>query len=167
MTLTSDLDQAPSQQTFATLVGISQQRVSKLIADGVLSRDGSLRDWIAAYCESLRQEAAGRGGDDQSSLASARAEQARTDAQLKKLQYHREIGNLVPVEELEPLIANWAATARSEVRYAGEKLLAHIRSAHDIEVGDDLLDEFLTPAFKAIADWPSVQGGDEGGSRDG
>lgn len=43
------------------MVGISQPRVSQLIAEGALDRDGTALDWLRAYCERLRDQAAGRG----------------------------------------------------------------------------------------------------------
>ena len=56
-----DVDSRVLQDTFAGLVGVSQQRVAQYIAEGVLQRDGTCRQWLLAYCERLREQAAGRG----------------------------------------------------------------------------------------------------------
>lgn len=56
----SDTDGRVTQETFAGLVGISQARVAQMVADGVLQRDGTCRQWLLAYCERLREQAAGR-----------------------------------------------------------------------------------------------------------
>lgn len=55
------LTMAISQDQFAAVVGISQPRVAQLIAEGVLQRDGTAGQWLLAYCERLREQAAGRG----------------------------------------------------------------------------------------------------------
>jgi phage terminase Nu1 subunit (DNA packaging protein) len=55
------LSMAVSQEQFAAVVGISQPRVAQLVAEGVLPRDGTAGQWLLAYCERLREQAAGRG----------------------------------------------------------------------------------------------------------
>ncbi|MFT3816036.1 MAG: hypothetical protein QM750_00150 [Rubrivivax sp.] len=57
------LDRQGSQTEFGSIIGVSQQRVSQMIADGLLSAGGTLGEWILAYCERLRDQAAGRMGD--------------------------------------------------------------------------------------------------------
>lgn len=57
------LDQPISQAEFAELVGISEARVSQLVADGVLPRGETAHNMLLAYCERLRDQAAGRAGD--------------------------------------------------------------------------------------------------------
>lgn len=51
------------QAEFAALVGVSEARVSQLVADGLLVRGESGAAWLLAYCERLRDQAAGRMGD--------------------------------------------------------------------------------------------------------
>lgn len=148
------LDDKATQVEFAALVGVTQPAISRRVAAGVLPAGGTFGDWISAYCSALRSEAAGRGGAFAESLTAARTEQARADTRMKELQYYRELKLLVPVEEIEPMLAGWAATARSEVGYAVEKLVAGIRSKHGVEVTQDEVDAALLPAFRAIAEYP-------------
>lgn len=58
------LDQVISQAEFAEMVGLSEARVSQLVADGVIARGETASQWLLAYCERLRDQAAGRAGSE-------------------------------------------------------------------------------------------------------
>ena len=49
-----------SQAEFAALIGVSEARVSQLVSEGVIVRGDSGHEWLLAYCERLRDQAAGR-----------------------------------------------------------------------------------------------------------
>lgn len=53
-----------TQEQFAGLVGISQSEVSQLMRKGVLSRNGTLIEWIRQYCKNLREQAAQHKSED-------------------------------------------------------------------------------------------------------
>lgn len=57
------LQQPIAQAEFAELVGVSEARVSQLISEGVIVRGDTAQEWLVAYCERLRDQAAGRMGD--------------------------------------------------------------------------------------------------------
>ncbi|MBL8360712.1 MAG: hypothetical protein JNN18_09490 [Rubrivivax sp.] len=69
------LDNPITQDDFADLIGVTQQAVSEMIVAGHLSRKGTGRDWLLAYCKRLRDKAAGR--DNDSILSQERAALAR------------------------------------------------------------------------------------------
>ncbi|MDD3519023.1 MAG: hypothetical protein PHQ14_11790 [Chromatiales bacterium] len=152
---TIDLDARATQAGFAGLVGVSQQAIAQQAAKGVFPENGSYREWIVAYCENLRTQAAGRGGDDQFELTKQRARLAEADARLKELDYHERIGNLVAVSELEPALMSWASFARGEFENAFEGFVASIESRHDITIDEAELRAFINPALNAIAAYPS------------
>lgn len=90
-----------SQAAFAEIVGISQQAVSDLARRGVLKSDAAGAEWLLAYCEKLREEAAGRSG----SLAEARAaldNARREEVEMRNAAKRRE---LVPVAVIEQVLA--------------------------------------------------------------
>lgn len=58
--LPSALHTTITQDDFAKLVGVSQARVAQMVAEGVLTREGTAAQWLLAYCERLREHAAGR-----------------------------------------------------------------------------------------------------------
>ena len=62
------LDQHISQAEFAALIGVSEARVSQLFAEGMLTRGGTAHEQLLAYCERLRDQAAGRMGSDTGGL---------------------------------------------------------------------------------------------------
>jgi phage terminase Nu1 subunit (DNA packaging protein) len=53
-----------TQEGFAKLVGITQPAVAQLIRKGVLTRGGSLVQWVREYCDNLRKQAAGWQSND-------------------------------------------------------------------------------------------------------
>ena len=62
------LDQSVSQAEFAAIVGVSEARVSQLVSEGVISRGDTAHGWLVAYCERLRDRAAGRAGTETGGL---------------------------------------------------------------------------------------------------
>lgn len=52
------------QDEFAELVGVSEGRVSQQVADGTLVRGKTAGEWLLAYCDRLRGQAADRVGDE-------------------------------------------------------------------------------------------------------
>lgn len=64
MKVTPYLDAPISQAEFAEIIGVSEARVSQLISDGVIARGDTAGGWLIAYCERLRDQAAGRVGAD-------------------------------------------------------------------------------------------------------
>lgn len=56
------LQQVVTQAEFALIVGVSEAKVSQLMADGVLDRGDTAHQWVVAYNLRLREVAAGRAG---------------------------------------------------------------------------------------------------------
>ena len=126
------LDQRIKQEDFGELVGISQQRVSQLMADGILPRDVTGLAWLRAYTEHLREYAAGRRGDGDLDLVQERAALARAQR-----------------------IAQDMKNAVTRAQYAPVGLLADVLSAASAGVVDrfDQLDGVLK---KACPDLPEA-----------
>jgi phage terminase Nu1 subunit (DNA packaging protein) len=93
------LAEAVSQERFGVLVGISQQAVSEQIRAGVLPEGATLGDWLLAYCQHLREQAAGRSADGE--LARERARLAREQADrvaMENAQSRREVASIALLE---------------------------------------------------------------------
>lgn len=101
------VNQPTTQEEFAARVGISQQRVGQLLAEGVLQPGGSFGQWLLAYCERLREQAAGRGQE----LTIERAALARSQ------RIGQDLKNAVAQREFAPvgLLADVLAAASSAV----------------------------------------------------
>lgn len=58
------MQQPTSQADFAELIGVSEARVSQMVGEGVINRGATAHEWVLGYCERLRDQAAGRMGDE-------------------------------------------------------------------------------------------------------
>lgn len=74
-----DLDQPMTQADFGALVGVTQPAISAMVDKMVLQHGQTGREWLLAYCQRLRDQAAGRVGaiDGGLDLAQERAALAR------------------------------------------------------------------------------------------
>lgn len=72
------MDQAVSQAEFAEMIGVSEARISQLKAEGVLAQGDTAHGWLLAYCERLRDQAAGRASAGGLDLVQERAALARS-----------------------------------------------------------------------------------------
>lgn len=101
-----EVDVPMTQAKFGRLVGVSQSAVSDMQARGVLPAEGIGHAWVLAYCEHLREIAAGRmseSGDDGLTVERTRLTKEQADAMEMKNQVSR--GELAPVVQLEDVLA--------------------------------------------------------------
>ena len=76
-----------TQAEFAVIIGVSEAKVSQLVAEGVIQRGQIAHMWLLEYCERLREVAAGRasveaGGLD---LVQERAALARSQREAQEI----------------------------------------------------------------------------------
>lgn len=102
-----------TQKDFGLLVGISQPAVSELISRGVLVDGDTTGNWLLAYCDNLRMQAAGRGGDAAGALTAERARLARAQAEKIEMQNAVSRKELAPVALLEQVLATTGTKAKS------------------------------------------------------
>lgn len=104
-----DLHYQPTQTEFAALVGISQPAVSGLLARGIIREGGTIGQWAEAYCDHLREQAAGRAAAGDLDLAAERARLAKEQAD--KIAMHNAVtrGELAPVAAMEAVLATVGA----------------------------------------------------------
>lgn len=137
------LDQVISQAEFAEVIGVSEARVSQLMADGVLARGDTAHNLILSYCERLRDQAAGRMGDSMGlDLVQERAALAREQRE------GQAIKNAVARKEYAPvgLLADVLGQAASAVVGRFDQLEGTMRKACP-----DLPDEAKTAVLQVIA----------------
>lgn len=99
-----DLNELPTQAEFASLVGITQQAVSAMVADHRLPANGTWLELIRAYSSQLRRAAAGRG-EEVSELARQKTllVKAQTEAQDLKNSVAR--GEYAPIGVLADILS--------------------------------------------------------------
>lgn len=101
-----DTDKPVTQDTFATLIGVGRTAVTALLGEGLLLRDGTLGDWLVAYCSRIREQAAGRASTGGLSLATERARLARVQADLREAELAKLRGELIEVGAMELVLAS-------------------------------------------------------------
>ena len=107
--LVNELSTPITQAAFGDLVGISQQAVSDLARRKILMEGASASEWLLAYCDHLREVAAGRGGSNALELAAERARLAKEQADKLAMANAVTRGELAPVTLLEQVIVRSGA----------------------------------------------------------
>lgn len=138
------LAQPISQAEFAQVVGVSEARVSQLVSEGVLVRGDIAQAWLVAYCDRLRDQAAGRLGAELGGLdlVQERAALAREQRE------GQAIKNAVARKEYAPVgvLSDVLGMAASAVVDRFDQLEGVLRKAVP-----DLPDEAKTAVLKVIA----------------
>lgn len=137
------LDQTVSQSEFAQMIGVSEARVSQLVSEGVITRGDTAAGWLVAYCERLRDQAAGRMGETYGlDLVQERAALAREQRE------GQAIKNAVARKEFAPvgLLADVLGMAASAVVDRFDQLEGALRKACP-----DLPDDAKTTVQSVIA----------------
>lgn len=137
------LDQTVSQSEFAQMIGVSEARVSQLVSEGVITRGDTAAGWLVAYCERLRDQAAGRMGETYGlDLVQERAALAREQRE------GQAIKNAVARREYAPvgLLSDVLGMASSAVVDRFDQLEGAMRKACP-----DLPDEAKTTVQQVIA----------------
>jgi phage terminase Nu1 subunit (DNA packaging protein) len=101
------LDSVVTQARFGELVGVTQQAVSDMVARGILQPSESLRSWLLAYCDHLREQAAGRASSTEGGLdlVQERAALAREQRIRIELQNNLTRGEYAPIGALTDVLA--------------------------------------------------------------
>lgn len=107
--MVADLTTPMTQAQFGDLVGISQQAVSDLMRREILVDGATADEWLLAYCDHLREVAAGRGGSNALELAAERARLAKEQADKIAMQNAITRGELAPAHLLEEVLARAGA----------------------------------------------------------
>lgn len=141
------LDAVVTQATFGALVGVSQQAVSDLQARGVLAAGQPVGVWLTAYCDHMREVAAGR--DPDGLLAGERTRLAREQADRIALQNALARREYAPVVLLEELLASAARQVGTQL----DAILPEMRRRFPYLAGEPVrfLEERLVAAREAAA----------------
>lgn len=144
------LDQAVTQAEFAQIIGVSEARVSQLVAEGWLVRGETAHNMLLAYCERLRDVAAGRASGESGGL-----DLVQERARLAKLQGDGvEIKNAVLRGQFAPigLLSEVLADASQGVVERFEQLPGQLRKACP-ELPAAALDQIMATISAARNEW--------------
>lgn len=142
--------QPVTQLEFAAAVGVSQQAVSELVRAGVLPAGGNAQEWLLAYCQRLREQAAGRlgaeiGGLDLATERAALAREQRLGLEIKNATLR---GEFAPVSLLSEVLA----TASQSVSERFEHLPGVLRKACPW-IGQSEMDQISSTIASARNEW--------------
>lgn len=146
-----DLSRPMTQAAFGELVGISQQAVSEFLKAVPLGPGVSAGDMLSAYCDRLREQAAGRMGDtDGLDLVQERAALARAQRE------GHEIKNAVARGEYASinLMAQTLAMASQAVVERFEQLPGMLKKACP-HLDDATRDQIMAVLAQARNEWVS------------
>lgn len=145
------LDEVATQVEFAALVGISQPAIAAHVKAGNLPENGTYRQWLKAYCDRLRTEAAGRtpsNARDRRDMAVARQAEAR--AALDERELYKQDGLILDLESVRHAMTGWAALGKNELLTAVDNIITAIESEHGITVDREQLQQYIDAALRAI-----------------
>jgi phage terminase Nu1 subunit (DNA packaging protein) len=147
-----DLTKPITQADFGTLVGVSQQAVSDFVKVAALGPGVSARDMLLAYCERLREVAAGRGWSEAGGLDLAQERAALAREQ----RLGHEIKNAVARKEYAPVsaLAEVLAMASQAVVERFEQLPGMLKKACP-EMPDKARDQVMQVISAARNEWVS------------
>lgn len=138
------LDAHISQAEFAQMVGVSEASISKRVSDGVLTRGECAHAWLVAYCEHLRDQAAGRLGETLGlDLVQERAGLARAQREAQEIKNSVARGEYAPIG----ILADVLALASSAIVDRLDQLEGQLRKACP-----DLPEEARLVILRVIAD---------------
>lgn len=140
-----ELEARPTQAEFASVIGVSQQNVSALMADGKLPTGGTWAELLTAYCNRLREVAAGRmsgelGGLD---LVQERAGLAKAQREAQELKNAVARGEYAPIG----ILADVLGLASSAIVDRMDQFEGQVRKACP-----DLPQEVLLIVLRIMAD---------------
>lgn len=132
-----ELDQPATQAGFARLVGTSRQAINKHVEKGVLKDGMSYGDWLQVYCDRLRDEAGGRGGDQQATLTAVRIEETLENIAEKRQRRLTASGELMDRETVRQWIVEAASGIQGFVMGAGETIIESLTEKYKVEFEED------------------------------
>lgn len=147
-----DLSSPAKQVVFAEMIGVSQSTVAQHFQKGRLPTGGTYGQWLLAYTDHIRNEAAGRGGSLQEDLARAKIDETTIRAASGKLDYMMKVGMLVPTEFATKTLRDWAAFANREYLSGINELISDIQSSHKIDIDTEVVTERAGAIIRRIRD---------------
>ena len=110
-----------------------------------------MKDVRLKYCEMIRGVAAGHRAMDGSDLTQERVFTERIDRQLKELTLAEKLSELVPTEEVKPMIEQMVAAFRADIMSLADNLKTTIDATHGIDVDIELINEPIEDALQRLS----------------
>lgn len=141
---------AVTQAVFGAAVGVSQQAISDLVNKGVMTEGQGADVWLLAYCARLREQAAGRLGQEVGGLDLATERAALARAQREGIEIKNAVlrGDYASVS----LLGEVLAAASQSVAERFEHLPGQLRKACP-ELPPEAVDRVMATVAAARNEW--------------
>lgn len=147
------MDMPMTQAAFGELVGITQQSVSGLVSAGVLKPGATAGAWLLAYCDRLRDQAAGRLGStpDGLDLVQERAMLARHQGGIAQLKLAELRGELIRVDAVRATWAGRIVSTRDALLQIPPRLAPVLAAENDLTRVTQLLEDEIRQALAELS----------------
>lgn len=146
-----------TQAAFAELVGLSESAVSQMRAAGLLVDGASMRGWLLAYIDRLREQAAGRLGIDGqgADLVAERALLARAQREEAELRLSERRGEVISVAAIRTALAGVISATRDSLMQLPARLAPVLAAEIDAAKVHDLIQAEIHQALAALTATPT------------
>jgi phage terminase Nu1 subunit (DNA packaging protein) len=151
-----DLTRPLTQAQFGELVGVSQQAVSEFVKVAALGPGVAGAEMLLAYCERMREMAAGRGSDGELDLVQERAWLAREQRIAQALKNAVTRREFAPVGVLSEVLAAASASVAAKLD-ALPGLLKKIAPEISDSVRDSIAGEIATARNEWVAETSKLE----------
>lgn len=148
-----NLDRPVSQADFAALVGVTESAISQAVSEGRLEAGATGRRWLLAYCDRLREQAAGRGSDGPLSLVDERAALARAQRMRVEIDVAEAQKRLIPAALVEPKWRAACVAAREQLLRARRRLVERLGRCKTPKERDAAVGEEHEAFLRTLAQW--------------
>ena len=147
------MDMPMTQAAFGELVGITQQSVSGLVNGGILQPGATAGAWLLAYCERLRDQAAGRLGStpDGLDLVQERAILARHQGGIAQMKLAELRGELIQVAAVKAVWAARLTSARDALLQIPPRLAPVLAAENNLTRVNQLLEDEIRQALAELS----------------
>lgn len=148
-----DLDSPVVQSTVAAAVGVSKQAISAMVNDGALPPCDTNGQLLLAYCERLRDQAAGRLGNtpDGLDLVQERANLARHQGAIAELRARELRGELIRVDAVRSVWATRVVSTRDALLQIPFRLSPVLAAENDLHAVTRLLEDEIRQALAQLS----------------
>lgn len=145
------LDQKATQSGFADMVGVSKQAIQKQAPKIPLKAGQTMRTWLRKYCEHLREEAAGRGGESQARLTAQRIKESEAKTLAMELDNLERLGELVAIDDVGRVFDEFTREVPAQLLGAAEHIADTLESKHSISIDDEHINKPIRLAAERVA----------------
>ena len=141
-----------TQTEIASHLDLNQSEVSRHMADlGIDWRVTSIDVIRVMYLRKLRSVASGHKSHDGSDLTHERVVTERLDQQLKELLLAEKRGQLVNLDQLEPVLLSMISAFKTDVLALPDKVKSAVDAQHGIDVDVLQIEELVDATLRQLA----------------